>query len=54
MEVEMETESIVKIPSSNTSVKSGGSKKVKQPINMRKIPVPLNRLEQTNFKICIN
>jgi hypothetical protein len=55
MEVEMETEPIVKIPSSNISVKSGSSKRSgKTPINMRKIPVPLNRLEQSNFKFTLN
>jgi hypothetical protein len=51
MDVEMESEVVVKIPSSNVSVKSGGSKKTKTPINMRKVPVPFNRLEQSNFKI---
>lgn len=50
MEVEMEVEASVKLQSSNASVKSGASRKVRLPINVRKIPVPINRLDQSDIE----
>lgn len=50
MEVEMEVEAPVKLQSSSASVKSGASRKVRLPINVRKIPVPINRLDQSDIE----